>query len=236
MLFLPRVLGAGVFMRREQQQYGGGWSLLKAPCSKACWPLLQAPVRMLAHSLFVLVALTGIALDWKSPPAKRKPFHGATPWRSWPHDRRDCLAGGGHWRHRQRRPAVAGARGVPLALAIPMAVITSQIALGRSMRAQRFLLIPEEAWSPPCCAGLAPCPKAGAAGAWPGTRSGHGLIQAVSEGKNIRSMRPRFPPVGGFVTNATSLKPVHAPAFLHSAIYLIAYCAYPACLKHLKGL
>jgi membrane glycosyltransferase len=43
-----------------------------------------APVRMLAHSLFVLVALTGIALDWKSRPAKRKPFHGATPWLSWP--------------------------------------------------------------------------------------------------------------------------------------------------------
>jgi membrane glycosyltransferase len=39
--------------------------------------------------------------------------------------------------------------GVPLALAIPMAVVTSQIALGRTMRAQRFLLIPEEAWSPP---------------------------------------------------------------------------------------
>ena len=30
--------------------------------------VLQAPVRMLAHSLFVLVALTGMKLDWKSPP------------------------------------------------------------------------------------------------------------------------------------------------------------------------
>lgn len=39
--------------------------------------------------------------------------------------------------------------GLPLALAIPMAVITSQIALGKSARDQRILLIPEEAWSPP---------------------------------------------------------------------------------------
>ena len=30
--------------------------------------MLQSPVRMLAHSLFVLVAVTGLQLDWKSPP------------------------------------------------------------------------------------------------------------------------------------------------------------------------
>ena len=28
---------------------------------------LQAPVRMLAHTLFVLGALTGLKLNWKSP-------------------------------------------------------------------------------------------------------------------------------------------------------------------------
>ena len=31
--------------------------------------VLQAPVRMLAHSLFVLLAVTGLKLEWKSPPA-----------------------------------------------------------------------------------------------------------------------------------------------------------------------
>ena len=39
--------------------------------------------------------------------------------------------------------------GLPLALAIPLAVLTSQIALGKAMRAQQLLMIPEESWSPP---------------------------------------------------------------------------------------
>ena len=39
--------------------------------------IVQAPVRMLAHSLFVLVALTGLKLEWKSPPREAA----AVPWR-----------------------------------------------------------------------------------------------------------------------------------------------------------
>ena len=38
--------------------------------------------------------------------------------------------------------------GLPLLLAIPMAVLTSHIGLGTAMRSQGFLLIPEERWSP----------------------------------------------------------------------------------------
>ncbi|MFY3385782.1 glucans biosynthesis glucosyltransferase MdoH [Paracidovorax sp. MALMAid1276] len=151
MLFLPRILGvAAVFMRREQLQYGGTASLLKSAAVESVMAVLQAPVRMLAHSLFVLIALTGLKLEWKSPPREAQ----AVPW--------------GH-AARQLAPMSAiiallaagvalidgGALlwllpvGLPLALAIPMAVITSQIALGQSMREQRILLIPEEAWSPP---------------------------------------------------------------------------------------
>lgn len=151
MLFLPRVLGVlAVFMRREQQQYGGGWSLLKSALLESMLALLQAPVRMLAHSLFVLVALTGIALDWKSPPREAQ----AVPWRHAmaqlaPMTGVIALLAAGIGAIDSGALLWLAPVGVPLALAIPMAVITSQIALGRSMRAQRFLLIPEEAWSPP---------------------------------------------------------------------------------------
>jgi len=151
MLFLPRILGvAAVFMRREQQQYGGGFSLLKSAALESVLAILQAPIRMLAHSLFVLIALTGLKLEWKSPPREAH----AVPWRH---------------AVRQLAPmslvigllAVGVALidssallwllpvGLPLALAIPLAVFTSQIALGKAMRAQRLLLIPEESWSPP---------------------------------------------------------------------------------------
>jgi membrane glycosyltransferase len=150
LLFLPRVLGiAAVLMRGEQRQYGGLWGLVKSSMLESALAIVQAPVRMLAHSLFVLVALTGIKLDWKSPPREAA----AVPWKV-------AVS--------QLAPMsiVVGALalgvamidpsaliwlmpvGLPLLLAIPLTVLTSQIALGTSLRDRGFLLIPEESRSP----------------------------------------------------------------------------------------
>ena len=150
LLFLPRVLGiAAVLMRGEQRQYGGLGGLLKSAALESALAIVQAPVRMLAHSLFVIVALTGLKLDWKSPPREAA----AVPWR---------IAVG------QLAPmtlviaalavgiALIDASalawlmpvGLPLLLAIPLTVLTSQIALGSSLRDRGFLLIPEESRSP----------------------------------------------------------------------------------------
>src|SRR5690606_10703984 len=69
MLLMPRVLGlAAVFLRRAQGGFGGTRALLGSALLETLVALLQAPVRMLAHSFFVLVALTGWKLEWKSPP------------------------------------------------------------------------------------------------------------------------------------------------------------------------
>ncbi|SDI88344.1 glucans biosynthesis glucosyltransferase MdoH [Variovorax sp. OV700] len=150
LLFLPRVLGiAAVLMRGEQRQYGGLWGLVKSSMLESGLAIVQAPVRMLAHSLFVLVALTGIKLDWKSPPREAA----AVPWKV-------AVS--------QLAPmsVVVGALalgvamidpsaliwlmpvGLPLLLAIPLTVLTSQIALGTSLRDRGYLLIPEESRSP----------------------------------------------------------------------------------------
>jgi membrane glycosyltransferase len=150
LLFLPRVLGiAAVLMRGEQRQYGGTWGLVKSSVMESGLAIVQAPVRMLAHSLFVLVALTGIKLDWKSPPREAA----AVPWK---------VAAA------QLAPmtlviamlAVGVAMidpsaliwlmpvGLPLLLAIPLTVLTSQIALGTTLRDRGYLLIPEESRSP----------------------------------------------------------------------------------------
>ncbi|KQU87015.1 glucosyl transferase family 2 [Variovorax sp. Root318D1] len=150
LLFLPRVLGiAAVLMRGEQRQYGGLWGLVKSSVLESGLAIVQAPVRMLAHSLFVLVALTGIKLEWKSPPREAA----AVPWKV-------AVS--------QLAPMsiVVGALalgvamidpsaliwlmpvGLPLLLAIPLTVLTSQIALGTSLRDRGFLLIPEESRSP----------------------------------------------------------------------------------------
>ncbi|SEA99265.1 glucans biosynthesis glucosyltransferase MdoH [Variovorax sp. YR216] len=150
LLFLPRVLGVvAVVLRNEQRQFGGIGGLLKSAALESALAIVQAPVRMLAHSLFVVVALTGIKLDWKSPPREAA----AVPW---------GIA------VRQLAPmtlviaalAVGVALidasaltwlmpvGLPLLLAIPLTVLTSQIALGNSLRDRGFLLIPEESRSP----------------------------------------------------------------------------------------
>ncbi|KZT17687.1 glucosyl transferase family 2 [Acidovorax sp. GW101-3H11] len=151
LLFLPRILGvAAVFMRREQKEYGGTFSLLKSAALESVLAILQAPIRMLAHSLFVLIALTGLKLEWKSPPREAH----AVPWR---HAVRQLAPMSGVIGLLALGVALIDSSallwlmpvGLPLALAIPLAVWTSQIALGQALRAQRLLLIPEESWSPP---------------------------------------------------------------------------------------
>ncbi len=150
LLFLPRVLGiVAVVMRGEQKQFGGLGGLLKSAALESAMAIVQAPVRMLAHSLFVVVALTGIKLDWKSPPREAN----AVPWSIAVQQLAPmtlviaALAVG---------IALIDASaltwllpvGLPLLLAIPLTVLTSQIGLGIALRERGFLLIPEESRSP----------------------------------------------------------------------------------------
>jgi len=150
LLFLPRVLGVlAVFMKGEQKSFGGAGVLLISALAETLLALVQAPIRMLAHSLFVLVALTGMKLEWKSPPRE---------------------ASGVTWRDAAARlapmslvialmaTAVAAINpgallwlapvALPLLLAIPLAVLTSHVELGQWMRSRGVLLIPEESASP----------------------------------------------------------------------------------------
>ena len=150
MLFLPRILGiVAVLVKGEQRMYGGTANLLKSAVFESGLAMLQSPVRMLAHSLFVLVAVTGIKLDWKSPPREATAL-------SWKHAASSlapmtaviALLGLGIMAIDARALVWLIPVGLPLLLAIPMAVLTSHIGLGTAMRSQGFLLIPEERWSP----------------------------------------------------------------------------------------
>ncbi|WP_439606546.1 glucans biosynthesis glucosyltransferase MdoH [Hydrogenophaga sp.] len=150
MLFMPRVLGLlAVFLKGEQKSFGGTVGLLGSSVVETVLALMQAPIRMLAHSLFVLVALTGLKLEWKSPPREANGV-------SW----RDALA------RLAPMTVVIGLLGLgvaainanaliwlapvalPLLLAVPLTVATSHVDLGAWMRSRGVLLIPEESWSP----------------------------------------------------------------------------------------
>ena len=150
MLFMPRVLGiVAVLINKEQADYGGTRNLLRSALLETLIALLQAPIRMLAHSLFVAGALTGLELNWKSPPRQAT----AVSWR-------DAMQ---HFAPMSFIVAIlavgiaaidAGALiwllpvELPLLLAIPLTVLTSQVGLGRALRANNILLIPEELNSP----------------------------------------------------------------------------------------
>ncbi|MDB5742897.1 MAG: glycosyl transferase, family 2, partial [Polaromonas sp.] len=150
MLFLPRILGlAAVLINRQQQAYGGTASLLRSALLETLIALLQAPIRMLAHSLFVVIALTGLKLEWKSPPREAA----AVPWR---HALQQLAPMSSVVAVLAAGIAMIDASalvwllpvGLPLLLSIPMTVLTSKVGVGTAMRAQNYLLIPEETRSP----------------------------------------------------------------------------------------
>jgi membrane glycosyltransferase len=150
MLFLPRLLGiAAVLINRQQQAYGGTASLLRSALLETLIALLQAPIRMLAHSLFVLIALTGLKLEWKSPPREAA----AVPWRVAlqqlaPMSAVIVLLAAGITLIDASALVWLLPVGLPLLLAIPMTVLTSKVGVGTAMRANNYLLIPEETKSP----------------------------------------------------------------------------------------
>ncbi len=150
MLFMPRVLGVlAVFLRREQRSFGGTGVLLVSAAAETLLALLQAPIRMLAHSLFVLVAVTGLKLDWKSPPREAAGLRwGDAAARLAPMTLVIGLLAVGVAAINAQALIWLAPVALPLLLAVPLAVSTSHVALGAWMRSRGVLLIPEESWSP----------------------------------------------------------------------------------------
>jgi membrane glycosyltransferase len=112
---------------------------------------------MIAHSLFVLIALTGWKLEWKSPPREAA----AVPWahalrQFAPASLALLLLVGGMaafqaWNMDSTYPLwslllILLPVGLPLLLAAPLTVLSSQPGLGSALRERRWLLIPQEAW------------------------------------------------------------------------------------------
>ncbi len=150
MLALPRALGvATIVLKGELPLYGGAAALAKGALLEGALSVLQAPVRMIAHSVFVLVALTGLRLDWRSPPREAT----AIAWRDAA--RRFAPLGGvvmallatalaADWRMALWLTPIA----LPLLLAMPLSVLTSQQRTGQAARALGLLVTPEESRTP----------------------------------------------------------------------------------------
>jgi membrane glycosyltransferase len=150
LLLAPKVLSLMVIiMRGEARRFGGGAKLLLGAFFEFLHSLLLAPVRMLFHTQFVLAALTGIKLDWKSPPRgdsvtgwgeafKRHGLHSvlALLWIS----AIVLTSASFQW---WLSPVILG-----LLAAIPLSAWSSRAAPGRWLLNRKVLLIPEETQQP----------------------------------------------------------------------------------------
>jgi len=150
MLLLPRALGVlTIVLRGEQRMYGGTAGLIKGAMLEAVLSVLQAPVRMVAHTVFVLVAVTGLRLDWKSPSREAQAIDWGTARRRFgPFVSTMVVLLGTILVFQPGAALWLMPVGLPLILAIPLTVLTSQIEIGQEFRAKGLLVIPEEI-SPP---------------------------------------------------------------------------------------
>jgi membrane glycosyltransferase len=146
LLFAPKLLSiAAIGLRGEAGRFGGAWKLVGSAAIEFLHSLLLAPVRMLFHTGFVLAAMTGWKLDWRSPPrddaatsfreaVRRHGLHTllALVWIA-------VLVKSSEHFPWWLSPILAG-----LLLAIPLSVWGSRTSIGRALRRRRLLLTPEE--------------------------------------------------------------------------------------------
>jgi membrane glycosyltransferase len=147
LLLMPRVLGVlAVRLKHEQAQFGGGARLLGSAVLELAMSALQAPLRMLAHTVFVIGALTGLRLDWKSPAREAA----AVAWRdaakrigilAMPALALVLLAlhRRGGWIAPHMAPLL-----LPLLLAVPFTVLTGGPRAGRALHRSGLLSVPHE--------------------------------------------------------------------------------------------
>jgi membrane glycosyltransferase len=157
LLLLPRALGVTtVCLLGEQKLYGGTGKLLASAALEALLAAIQAPLRMLAHSLFVVGALTGLRLEWRSPPrdAARVGWGDAAAGLgivTLPMLLLLLWASSDTWRQGWQGWHIASQSWplllsllLPLLLAVPYTVWTGSAAIGHVARRLGLLLTPDE--------------------------------------------------------------------------------------------
>jgi membrane glycosyltransferase len=148
-LFLPKMLGAALVVRRGATRFGGGPRVALSLLLELLFSALLAPVRMLFHTQFVVAALTGWHVRWKSPPREdAETTWGEAVRRHGVHTLIGLAWGAGvYWLHSPYAWWLAPLV-VALALSIPISVYSSRVSLGRALRRARLFLIPEECEPP----------------------------------------------------------------------------------------
>ena len=144
LLLLPRLLGAlAIIGRGEAAAFGGHLRLLGGTVLELLLSSLQAPLRMLAHCVYVLGALTGLRLEWKSPPRGAQALAWSDALRRVGSLVMLPLALGFSVVRRGATVALAPML-LPLSLAVPFTVLTGHPRAGRAVARLGLLCTPED--------------------------------------------------------------------------------------------
>ncbi|MEO6749177.1 MAG: glucan biosynthesis glucosyltransferase H, partial [Casimicrobiaceae bacterium] len=130
---------------RRSRDFGGRFNILVSTLGEILMSMLLAPIRMLFHSRFVVIALAGWAVQWRSPARD----DASTTWGYALRQHGPQTLIGVAWaafvawldpEYLWWLAPVAGA----LIVSIPLSVYTSRASLGRRARGAGLFLIPEE--------------------------------------------------------------------------------------------
>jgi len=145
LLFLPKILAAIVISRGRAKAFGGRLRLAASVLIEMLLSALQAPVRMLFHTHFVLAALAGWRIQWRSPArADQATSFDEAVLRHGP----QTLIGAAWvgviaWQAPEFLPWLAPVA-AGLLLSVPLSVLTSRASLGVRARAAGLFLTPVE--------------------------------------------------------------------------------------------
>jgi membrane glycosyltransferase len=148
-LFLPKILAAVVVSRGRARAFGGRLRLAVSVLGETLLSALQAPVRMLFHTQFVLAALAGWKIQWRSPSrADQSTSMYEAVWRHGP----QTLIGAAWvgviaWQVPEFLPWLAPVA-AGLLLSVPLSVLTSRASLGVRARAAGLFVTPDEVAPP----------------------------------------------------------------------------------------
>lgn len=146
LLFVPKLLGLLLVFQGGARRFGGVSQSLVSMVGEAIVSALLAPVRMLFHAHFVLAALAGHAVQWKSPPRDdaETSWSEATRRHGWQVLIGATWIGVVLWLDATQVNwllPVAGA----MVLSVPVSVLLSRSSLGRLCRRAGLFVVPEEA-------------------------------------------------------------------------------------------
>jgi membrane glycosyltransferase len=149
LLFVPKFLACVLVVAQGARPFGGGLRVAIGVVAESILSAVLAPIRMLFHTQFVIGALTGGILGWKSPPREDTETTWAEALRrhGW-HSLLGILwTTSVYWLNPAFAWWLAPITGA-LAVSIPVSVFSSRVSLGRRARKARLFLIPEEARPP----------------------------------------------------------------------------------------